>query len=205
MGYEGLTQDDLDNVRALNAGWLELDGSIDVTAHRLTARRRERLATAPFLLFSLKEHDGDWWAWLLDERRQQDLLPETPQSSDGFHGLQAAAFAFLWELSRRNPYVARLVTGAPVDWCERITSVTLVHALDRIAPYRTIEPRFAADTPESARLCRRGASALPETRRSAQLSALQIMLTGGNDDHYGRLPAAACRMTDPTRQVTDEL
>ena len=205
MAYEGLTRDDLDNVRALNAVWLELDGRMDMAGHRLTARRRERLAAAPFLLFSFREHDGDWWTWLLDERRQQDLLAAIPQSPDGFHGLQVAAFAFLWEMSRRNPYVARLVTGAPVDWCELIASVTLVHALERIAGHETIEARFVKDTSRLARLCRRGASALPETRRSAQLSALQAMLTRSNDQPHGGLPAAACRMAVPARRAADEL
>ncbi|MCG8370861.1 MAG: hypothetical protein MJA32_10160 [Proteobacteria bacterium] len=205
MAYEGLTQDDLDNVRALNAVWLELDGRMDGVGHRLTAGCRERLAAAPFLLFSFREHDGDWWTWLLDERRQQDLLAAIPQSPDGFHGLQVAAFAFLWEMSRRNPYVARLVTGAPVDWCELIASVTLVHALERIAGHETIEARFVNDTSRLARLCRRGASALPETRRSAQLSALQAMLTRSNDKQHGGLPAAACRMAVPARRAADEL
>ena len=205
MGYEGLSRDDLDNVRALNVAWLELQTQTGLAGYRLTARRRERLATAPFLLFSLREHDDDWWAWLLNERRQQDLLADASPATDEVRALQSAAFAFLWELSRRNPYVTRLVSGAPLDWCERVASITLMHGLDCVARCATIEPRFASDSPASDRLFRHGASALREARRSAQLSALQVLLTGSDAARVQRLPAAACSMGVPTREVADEL
>ena len=49
MEYEGLSRDDLENVRALNRVWLEIDGSAEL---RLSAKRMERLAATPFLLFT---------------------------------------------------------------------------------------------------------------------------------------------------------
>ena len=64
MEYEGLSRDDLDNVRALNRVWLELEGSAEL---RSSTRRLERLAAAPFLLFSFCEHDDATWSRLLGE------------------------------------------------------------------------------------------------------------------------------------------
>ena len=205
MGYEGLTQNDLDNVRALNVAWLKLHRKAKPGGRPLSARRRARLADAPFLLFSLREHDSDWWTGLLDAHRQQDLLTTRPPASGDVQALQLAALAFLWELSRRNAYVARVVSGAPLDWCERIASVTLMHALDCVARCETIEARFAFDSPEWDRLLRGGASALRGARRSAQMAALQSILTSCETGCYRPLAAAACSVSVPVRQVADEL
>ena len=54
MEYEGLTRDDLDNVYALNAAWLAIEGGV-LDGNRLSERRRRRLATTPFLLFMIGE------------------------------------------------------------------------------------------------------------------------------------------------------
>ena len=130
MEYEGLTPDDLANVRALNRAWLRSTG------------RDERLAAAPFLLFSLREHDAELWERLLAEGAQHELFATQPTAGGKPSGLQAAGLAFLWELSRRNPYVARIIGGAPLDWCQRIAAETLVRLLDCTGYRELIEPRF---------------------------------------------------------------
>ena len=110
MEYQGLTKDDLADVRDLNRAWLKLTGWT------------EKLAGAPFLLFSFREHDDGLWGRLLADGAQRDLFTGRLRGTDERYVLQSAGLAFLWELSRRNPYAARIVGGAPLDWCRRIAS-----------------------------------------------------------------------------------
>ena len=201
MEFEGLSRDDLDNVRALNRAWLGQDRNAEL---RLSQGRLERLAAAPFLLFSFCEHDDERWSRWLGERGQQDLLEQDASASADLRALQAAGLAFLWDLARRNPYVARIVSGAPLSWCEQIAAATLVRTLD-CARYRVIEPRFADGTSQKRRLLGRGSALEREMRVFAQIGALQSMLTRGQLAQYDRLPAAACRMPRNSRQVADKV
>ncbi len=201
MEYEGLSRDDLDNVRALNRAWLEMNGSAEL---RLSERRLERLAATPLLLFSFREQDDAWWSWLLGERRQQDMLDNRSVMGDELRCLQVAGLGFLWELARRNPYVARIVTAAPLSWCEQIAAATSVQLLD-CAQFETIEPRFAKGTWARRNLLRRGGAPDHTTRVFAQIGALQSMLTNGPAARHARLPAAACRMPRTDRRVTDKV
>ena len=180
MEYQGLMADDLANVRVLNRAWLRLTG------------RDERLAAAPFLLFSLSEDDAELWERLLAEGGQHELFSARLASGDSLYGLQAAALAFLWEVSRRNPYVARIIGGAPLDWCQRVASETLYRILDSAVHCKLVKPRFPAD-------------AAVYTRASAHMAALQSMLTLGIDPDAMHLPAAACRMASPVRRVSDKV
>jgi len=205
MDYEGLTQDDLANVRALNRAWLRLHHGEEQGLRQLPAKRLERLADAPFLLFSFREQDDQLWRSLLDKGRQQDLLVEGQPVSEEKQALQSAGLAFLWELARRNPYVARVVSGAPLHWCERVAVVTLVRMLDSVTRCQVIEPRFDDASALHKRLLRRGGSALREVRVFAHIGALQAMLTSTELVPYRRLPAAACRMPQPAQQVADKV
>jgi len=200
MEYEGLSRDDLNNVRALNRAWLELDGSAEL---RLSARRLERLAATPFLLFSFCEHDDARWRRLLGEQRQQDMLRQEPVISTELRQLQAAGLGFLWGLARRNPYVARIISGAPLRWCDQVAASTLVQVIE-CARIKMIEPRIAEGTSLKRRLLGGGSALEREMRIFAQIGALQSMLTSGQPE-YGRLPAAACRMPQTGRQVADKV
>jgi hypothetical protein len=201
MEYEGLSRDDLDNVRALNRVWLELEGSAEL---RSSTRRLERLAAAPFLLFSFCEHDDATWSRLLGERRQRDLLQQEPAFAAGFGALQTAGLGFLWELARRNPYVARIVSGVSVRWCEHVAAATLVRVLE-CSRFKMIEPRFEEVSSLKRRLLSRGSALERDVRVFAQIGALQTMLTNSQAAQYGRLPAAACRTPRNARQVADEV
>ena len=180
MEYQGLTPDDLANVRALNRAWLRLTG------------RDERLAAAPFLLFSLSENNAELWERLLGDGGQHELFADRLAGSDELYGLLATALALLWELARRNPYVARVVGGAPLDWCQRIASETLLRVVGCARHRELIKPRFPAD-------------AVVYRKVSAHMAALQSMLTFGIDQGAARLPAAACRMPGPARRVADKV
>jgi hypothetical protein len=180
MEYQGVNVDDLANVRALNRTWLRLTG------------RNERLAAAPFLLFSFRESDTKLWERLLGEPDQADLFIPGPNVPEGQRNLQVNGLAFLWELSRRNPYVARVVSGAPPGWCEQLSSETLVRVLVCARRYDLVSRRFPVDAPVYQHC-------------SAHMATLQLMLTGIDRAAAGRLPAAACRMAAPARQVVDKL
>ena len=205
MEYEGLTKDDLANVRALNRAWLGLGPEELKGLPRLSGQRLERLASAPFLLFSFREHDDQRWQSLLDDGPQQDLLEERPIRASELIGLQSAGLAFLWALARRNPYVARLVSGAPLSWCEQIASGTLVQVLNCGARSQIIESRFDNATALHRRLWRCGGSAPQELRVFAQIGALHAMLTSRELVPRRRMPAAACRIPQPAAQVADKV
>ena len=205
MEYEGITGDDLANVHALNRAWLEVQQDEQQGVRRLTIRQLDRLSGAPFLLFSLREQDERWWQLLLGDGPQRDLLDSQPPVSSELLALQSAALAFLWELARRNPYVARIIGGAPLHWCEQVASATLVRLLESAAGRQMIEPRFDDTSFSQQRQLRRGGSARQELRVFAQIGALQAMLTSIDVFPYRRVPAAACSMPRTAQQVADKV
>lgn len=203
MEYQALIEDDVINVRALNRAWLRTgaDGA-DLFAV-LDDSRRKRLADAPFLLFTLQENDTKLWSALLTDRPQRELFAESP--GPGQRELQVACLAWLWELARRNPYVARIVAGASLPWCERVAAYPLVRLLRNAADADLVRPRFRVDSALHRRLLLRGGSALRAARSAAQLATMQAMLTTAESASYRRLPAAACRLTAPSRRVADKV
>ena len=203
MEYQGLTRDDLANVRELNRAWLGLPGS--KTPVPLTSQRRERLAAAPFLLFSLQPDDEGLWRRLLADNGQHDLFRRNRSLSAVKRDLQADALAFLWALTRRNPYVARLVTGAPIRWCERIATRTLVRVQACARSCDLAVPILPDGSMLHRRLYTHGGSAVRERRSAAQLAVLQSLLTAGRVRDHVRLQAAACRMPVPRRRMSDEV
>ena len=199
MEYQGLIEDDVINVRALNRAWLKLAVNRSGRFAALDDARRKRLADAPFLLFTLREDDVPLWSTLLSDRPQPDLFAACPDAAQ--RELQVACLAWLWELARRNPYVARVVAGAPLRWCERVATYPLVRLLRNAADADLVRPRFRADSATHRRLLLRGGSTLRAARSAAQVAALQAMLTTIEFAGIGQLPAAACRMRGPSRKV----
>lgn len=202
MEYRALTPDDLDNVRALNAVWLH---SGEAGAGRLSARQVDRLAATPFLLFTLQEDDDDRWQRLLNRPPQRELLQDSGAAADERRSLQAATLAFLWELARRNPYAARLVSQASTRWCLLVTPVPLMRLLACSADCDLIRGRFDPDAAVFRRLLRRGGSGLDDMREAVQLSALQAVLTARRPGRHEQPRAAACRAHSPLREVVDEV
>ena len=204
MDFEGLTTDDLANVTALNRAWLDL-GNREAGAARLPLARIDRLAAAPFLLFSFREHDEALWQRLLGADRQADLLDGPVSDDPALGSLQAAGLAFLWELARRNPYVARVVTGATLAWCNALAAATLADLLGRVAHALIIEARFSAHDARLERLLADGVSRDEAVRAATQLGVLHSLLTRNRDAGYEHLPAAACSLRLPHRKVADEV
>ena len=205
MEYEGLTSDDLANVRALNRAWLDIARVGSRQLSELSRRRLDRIAAAPFLLFSLREKDLGLWERLLADNAQRELFRSSAASTGGLRHLQSTALAFLWALARRNPYVARLISDAPLYWCERIAAATLVQVTAAAAQRELAAARIESDTPLYRRLMLRGGSAVRDAREYAHITMLQSLLTGTGAARHRRLPAAACRMTRVAKSVADKL
>jgi hypothetical protein len=191
--YPGPNPDDYANVLALNTAFIK-------AAFEMKGPQRGRLAAAPFLLFSFRERDLDWWDEALVENLQEDLMAAPELDNPQLQRIQIAALSFLWHLARRNPYATRIITGANVSWCEKITDLPLVTLLDRIgARGDVMQSRLDNSNRFGGRLLGDGTSSRRTVRRSSQLVALQSLLTQAPFDNYTRLPAAACAMPRPTR------
>ncbi len=208
MDYQGPTAEDLRNIRALNIAFLRASNAGDCSLVNgdsrvpLTELTMRRLSAAPFLLFSFRERDADFWRGVLGDDPQEDLLQRAP--TERLRELQVAGLGFLWQLSRRNPYVARLVCGAPSNWCESVASLTLVSLISRAAGRGDLTvPRFDAGDHVAHRLLQSGGSARPRLQHMSQQFALQAMLTRGPTLQYDKLPAAACRLPDAAKRVAD--
>jgi len=210
MEYEGPTAEDLVNIRALNAAFLRATNHAGRSStggasnEPLSDSEIRRLSMAPLLLFSLREEDTEYWGHVLADDAQGSLLHALGAPDDAIQELQVAALGFLWQLSRRNPYVARLVCGAPVSWCDRVARITLVGLLRRTARRGDlIVPRFRTQDQVSLRLLQSGVSGHRHLQQMSQQFALQAMHTRGRSAHYQRLPAAACAFSAPLQRVAD--
>jgi hypothetical protein len=191
--FSGPSPDDYANVLVLNKAFLK-------ATSLLKGPQRGRLAVAPFLLFSLRENDIDWWDDVLAEQRQGDLMQEAQAENAELSRIQTAAVSFLWQLGRRNSYAARIISGASIAWCEKIADLPLLTLLDRIDGRSDLmTSRLEAPVTLGKRLLGSGTSSKRQVRRSSQFSVLQSLLTRTGLDSYTRLPAAARRLSGPLR------
>lgn len=200
MQYQGPTTDDLVNVFALNRHFLRTQlgpgaahgAAADV--RRLTPVQRSRLAETPFLLFSVREQDHDLWEGIFAEDPQLGLAPANEPRDNAVQELKMAALSFLWQLSRRNAYAARVISGAPVEFCERLANATLIRLLRRTADHvDLLVPRYGAEHDVWRRLTGSGVSATRRLQSMTQQAALQHLLTRGALPEYQPLQAAASR------------
>lgn len=186
--YPGPTNTDFDNVTALNAVFLR-------TQTDLKSPQRGRLANVPFLLFSLREGDADWWSARLAAGAQGDLLASNVADATT-QMLQTAAIGFLWQLANRDPHVARLVSGASHRWCDILRQYPLITVLDRTAKRGDLlETRLHTNTP----LLQMGTSSISRLRRASHLVALQTLLATSSHAELAPLATAACSMQGPHR------
>ena len=198
--YQGPSADDYGNVRALNRAFL-----------RATTAFREpelgRLAGTPFLLFSLREQDLSWWDRALAVYRQGDLVEDVGTAEAAICQLQIAALSFLWYLGRRNPYAARVLTGASVAWCELVAELPLVTLLESAGGrIDLLTSRLDQAGALGEQLQGGATSSRRAVQRSSQHTALQLLLTGNHqrEDHKP-LAAAACRMAGEARVLNKKV
>lgn len=209
MEYQGPTPGDLANVHALNRCFLNAfsahgrSPSGAIRAQRMTQSEITRLASAPFLLFSIREEDDAYWQQLLSDDAQLELIDNDGPPDEQVQQLQVATVGFLWQLARRNPYTARLVCGASVSFCERLAELTLIDLLQRVAQRSNlVRMRFPDGGDIWRRLLGAGTSGSYQARIASQHAALQAMLTHRGAQQAATVPAAACIRRTPARQRT---
>ena len=210
MEYRGPTPGDLANIHALNRFFLKsvcASGRSErfaiLGAERMTEAEIARLASAPFLLFSFRERDEEFWRRALGDDVQMDLIDVATSANEKIQQLQVAGLGFLWQLARRNPYVARIVSGASVAWCERLGEQTLVRLLQRVAMRGDLTRiRFGDNKDIWRRLLSNGIGSGYQARLASQHCALQAMLTHVDAAPHRRLSAAACTVSAPGQLKT---
>ena len=196
MEFRGPAATDLENVRALNERYLELrrrqpGDPLAGIGHAAG----ERLAASPFLLFSLREHEVARWERLFAAGHQIELRGPGADGQESARQLRVAAVSVLWQLARRNPFAARLITGAQPAWCARLAETTLVGLITRVSDaVDLLAPRFSDADPVWSRLVNAAGSPDRDLRRAVRLAALQDILTRGATPDRTQLAAAACRM-----------
>lgn len=165
----------------------------------LSGAQRERLARTPFLLLSLAEDDELRWQPLFSEQTTRDLLQCVQLRDEAASRIIAAGLGFLWQLAQRNPYAARLVSGASLDWCEQLSACTLMDLIARaVEDHALLSPRMA-DRPDLwDRLLTAGVSSRRQVRLAARVATLQTVLIQSQARPYRPVATAACR-TSPAR------
>lgn len=218
MDFSGPEAADFANVMSINHAFLrrlrestrgrllrqQMVASAQPLLRGLTDLQIDRLAAAPFLLLSLRERDDDYWQDISADSRAIDLLSIDQDQFDGKQ-LDVAALAFLWQLARRNPYAARLVSGASIEWSEQLANCTLLQLLQRTTMRNDmLQPRLAANADFWTKLLGPGLSSKKDVRAAAHLAALQTVLTDDSKSDYQSARAAACRSQAPSLRVADK-
>jgi len=218
MPFSGPQKAEFNNVRSLNQAFLNRlrtspDAQMLLQAFSpklrplvagLTDMQLRRLAETPFLLLSLREQDDDYWSVLFADDPTGDLFAVNSGGGHDRH-LVAATLGFLWQLAQHNPYAVRLVSGATINWCDRLANSTLLRLLQRTAD-RTdlLRPRHSENLDFWRKLLGPGLSSEPGIRTAAHLSALQSMLTINRVAQYRDVRAAACRARLPALRVAEK-
>ena len=214
MDFSGPERTDFANVEALNRAFLlklrspaagrrlrkGIPESLRDATTGLTDVQIDRLSASPFLLLSLRERETTFWREIEADPKAMDLFEAPGKSRDE---LAVAAVSFVWQLTRRNPYAARLVTGASPRWCERLGEFTLLTLLQRVASRRDfLRPRFADNPGCWRKLLGSGLSSQVQVRESAYFACLQTLVTEQPDTPPRRLRAAACKGSMPVLSIT---
>lgn len=217
MLYQGPELVDFADVSALNRAFLShlssardaqrhLVGLREDLSHRLRSLspgQLERLASAPFLLFSFRERDRRFWDEVHAGDSGVDLFAEAPSSPERGQ-LVAAGLGFVWQLARQNPYALRLICGASVHWCERIAAQPLINVIGRAAVRDDLlRLRCVLDTNIWSKLLFGGVSRRDDIRLAAQLSTLHMMLTRPVKEPATVWASAACRSRMPTLSIAE--
>lgn len=218
MDFSGPEAADFANVQSLNTAFLkylcqpvsgkhlrrQLSPALEPLVAGLTTLQVRRLAEAPFLLFSLRERDDAYWSELFTGDPTRDLFAAAQSPPHDSGQLVAAALGFLWGLSKRNPYAARVTSGASLNWCERLADCTLLQLLQITAGSGDLLVLRLADNDDVWRkLLVAGISSDRDVRAAAQQCALQTMLIYTRSSAYRRVAAAACSVPAPSLRVAE--
>lgn len=218
MDFRGPEAADFANVKSLNRAFLallretaagrrirqHLPAPVQEMIRGLTDLQINRLSAVPFLLLSLRERDDSYWQLLVSDKADADLFTNTSHDLDT-RQLGTAAVAFMWQLSMRNPYAARLLSGGTLAWCEQLANCTSLRLLQRtMNSPDLLQPRLPNKVDFWKKLLGPGLSPEQNVRTAAHMAALQTMLTEDPASHYRPLRAAACNSIAPSRKVADK-
>lgn len=203
MSFQGPAAHDLENVFALNAALLELvtdapeairaPSGLPARLGALGMEERSRLARTPILLLSVAEDDMSKWAPVFEARICRDLFGDVQRPPARIADLVGATLGFLWQLAGRDPYAARVLSGASIEWCEALAGSLLIEVLEFGGREQDLlAMRLADHAPFWNKLLCAGTSGSREVRYAARLCALQTALTGSVRPRR-HLRAAACR------------
>jgi hypothetical protein len=149
---------------------------------------------------SFRERDAELWDTLLADEPEPDLFASAAPPA-AVERLTAAGIGFLWLLACRNPFAARLVSGAGLDWCERLADTTLLRLVHAATGHADLLiPRTAGRYEVWPKLLDAGLSREAAVREAVHLSVLQAMLTSGAVRRY-RMRAAACAAPSPAATI----
>ncbi len=211
MTYEGPTQSDYTNIQALNREFLRLARSMPVEfgmsdkegrrLQVLSTVQTERLAAAPFLLCTMREHDLQLWREFLNDDPNNDLFKNERKQASEISNLLAAMVGFLWQLNQRNAYAVRLVSAARSDWCDLVTDVTYFE-LVAISRHRgdLLAFRQAQGIDIWSKLLVDGVRSEKGVRTAAHLAVLQTLLTSAPTTGDCACPLPPARRRHPGRE-----
>lgn len=216
MEFQGPLPADYENVRSLNRAFLQLlqgengrryfEGCSQEFSQRLRGLKPtevEKLSATPFLLFSFREREDEFWQSLLADDMNCDLFAVPLRTADDSGRLIYAGLGFVWQLASRNPFAARLLFEASTHWCEQITERTFLDLL-LIAGQRSdlLCIRARHDGELWRKLLDTGLRQEKEIRFAAQISALQYLLTCQPGPVAWQ--AAACSSRNPSLRVAED-
>ena len=209
---------DYADVRALNRAFLmflhgqescrqwlaPLPDALTTRICSLSLRQIDRLSKTPFLLFSMRERDDQFWEALLGDGHNGDLFTSRRGSIDDTGRLTAASLGFIWQVAKRNAYTARLICGASLHWCELIAEQTIYQLLVCAGSHNDLlQLRYPSDTRFWTKLLQSGVSEEKELRLAAHLTALRTVLKNPLQQTSETWAAAACASRQPVLQVAD--
>jgi hypothetical protein len=217
MDYRGPQQADYANVQALNGAFLALlqrpqhtstllaglPPALREQSRQLTGLQRERLATAPFLLFSFREQDGAYWDQLFRAQGPADLFAGTPLDEE-LARLVAAGLGYLWQLARRNAYAARILCCASLHWCEQLAERPLLDIVSAATRDDVLILRAPTDAYLWHKLLHLVTSAERAVSDAARVSALQRLLTSPAPSRAVATARAARRLQPRTLRVAED-
>lgn len=213
MHYPGPRTTDFREVAALNAAFLRLLGS-DEGADQLLAgvateigarlcslddQAVSRLADAPFLLFSLRETDDDYWDEVNSNAGSYSLFAGSRSECSDRTRLIAASLGYVWQMARQNPYILRLICCASLYWCERIAEQPIMNVINRAtATNDLLALRAAGNAGLWRKLLAGGLDRRTNVRTATHHSVLQNLLMRPLRGQGDRWRSAACRTRVPS-------
>ena len=164
----------------------------------LTETQSQRLASAPFLLFSLREADDQYWDEVQSDGASYSLFAASGVGSIDGNRLVSASLGYIWQMAQRNPYTLRLICCASLYWCERISDQPLMHVISRATGRDDLlELRAGTESGVWRRLLDSGLSRRNDVWLATQYSVLQALLMVSPAKRDTAWKSAACRTRVP--------